>query len=159
MGTRGRTSLAELERPADIVRFERPGAPAELSEEQAELWFVLVNQMPADWFSPETLKLLQAYVVASSVHDRIAVQLKEFQDAWLTEEDGLRRFARLTEIQGRQAKLMKDLATSMRLTHQSKYRADKAVTTASARPWQKTGQWASGTSGGSSITAAFRKGG
>lgn len=138
MGTRGRTSVAELSAPGQIVQFDRPGAPAELTEEQAELWFTIVNRMPAEWFSDETLKVLQAYVVACSVHDRIAYQLKEFKDKWLEEDDGLRRFARLTEIQGRQAKLMKDLATSMRITQQSRYRADKVIDAKPSRkPWQQ----------------------
>ena len=144
MGTRGRTSVAEQLAPASVVRFERPGAPATLSEGQAELWFGIVNRMPADWFSPENLPLLEAYVVSVDTHERIAGQLKEFKNEWLADEDGLRRFARLTEIQGRQAKLMKDLATSMRLTQQSSYshRASASAKSASAsgrKPWEYTG--------------------
>jgi hypothetical protein len=138
MGSRGRTSVAEHSVASAVIRFERPGAPPELSETEADLWFLTVNQMPADWFSDETLKLLQAYCVAASTHDRIANQLKQFKDEWLANDDGLRRFARLTEIQGRQAKLLKDLATSMRLTQQSRYRADKAIKSAqgAGKPWE-----------------------
>lgn len=145
MGTRGRASVAELSAPASVVRFERPGAPARLNEAQADLWFEVVNRMPADWFSAENLPLLEAYVVAVDTHERIAATLKEFQNEWLADDDGLRRFARLTEIQGRQAKLMKDLATSMRLTQQSSY-SHKAASTAKAggkegrKPWEFTGQ-------------------
>ena len=126
---------------SNVVRFERPGAPARLTEAQADLWFDVVNRMPADWFSAENLPLLEAYVVSVDIHDRIAGQLKEFKNEWLADEDGLRRFARLTEIQGRQAKLAKDLATSMRLTQQSRYRADKSLgrEKGGAKPWEFTG--------------------
>jgi hypothetical protein len=143
MGTRGRTSIAEHSVASNVVRFERPGAPCRLTESQADLWFEVVNRMPADWFSAENLPLLEAYVVSVDTHDRIAGQLKEFKNEWLVNEDGLRRFARLTEIQGRQAKLMKDLATSMRLTQQSSY-SHKAAATAKAgssgslKPWEQS---------------------
>lgn len=141
MGTRGRTSAAELAVAPASIRFDRPGAPSRLTEGQADLWFEVVNRMPADWFTSENLPLLEAYVVAVSTHDRIAGQLKEFKDEWLADEDGLRRFARLTEIQGRQAKLMKDLATSMRLTQQSSYNAKNANTAkqggrSGRKPWE-----------------------
>lgn len=145
MGTRGRTSVAEQTTQGTVVRFERPGAPAALTEDQAELWFGIVNRMPADWFSAENLPLLEAYVVCVSQHDRIASQLKEFKNEWLVDEDGLRRFARLTEIQGRQAKLMRELATSMRLTQQSSYNALRASTAKNGgkegrKPWEFTGE-------------------
>jgi hypothetical protein len=100
--------------------------------------------MPADWFSAENLPLLEAYVVAVDTHERIAASLKDFQNEWLQDEDGLRRFARLTEIQGRQAKLMKDLATSMRLTQHSSYShrgaaSAKAGKSGGKKPWEFTG--------------------
>src|SRR3546814_14269725 len=104
------------------------------------------TRVPSTWLfrSAESLPLLEADVVAVSTHDRIAVQLKEFKDEWLVDEDGLRRFARLTEIQGRQAKLMKDLATSMRLTQQSSYNALSANTAKKGskggrKPWELSG--------------------
>lgn len=144
MGTRGRNSVAEMTVASAPLRFERPGAPAALSEAQADLWFEIVNRMPADWFSAENLPLLEQYVVAVDTHQRIARALKEFKDEWLADEDGLRRFARLTEIQGRQAKLCKDLATSMRLTQQSSYTHKSASTAKSGgaagkKPWEFQG--------------------
>ncbi len=144
MGTRGRTSVAEQSVASNPIRFERPGAPSRLTEGQADLWFDVVNRMPADWFSAENLPLLEAYVVSVDTHERIAASLKEFKSEWLADEDGLRRFARLTEIQGRQAKLMKDLATSMRLTQQSSYNALRASTAKTGgvggkKPWEFTG--------------------
>src|SRR3546814_16191104 len=101
MATRGRTSAAALATQSAPIQFDRPGAPGRLSEPQADLWFEIVNRLPADWFAAESLPLLEAYVVAVSTHDRIEVQLKEFKDEWLVDEDGLRRFPRLPEIQGR----------------------------------------------------------
>src|SRR3546814_8938750 len=105
MATRGRTSAAALATQSAPIRFDRPGAPGRLSEPQADLWFEIVNRLPADWFAAESLPLLEAYVVAVSTHDRIAVQLKEFKDEWLVDEDGLRRFARLTEIDRKSTRL------------------------------------------------------
>lgn len=143
MGIRGPSSVAERS-ATKVATFERPAAPANLTAGQAELWFDVVNRMPADWFTAENMPLLEAYCQSVDLHRTITDQLSVFEAKWLADEDGLRRFARLTEIQGRQAKLMKDLATSMRLTQQSRYRADKASTLERAgrvvkKPWEFTG--------------------
>jgi hypothetical protein len=143
MGIRGRSSTAELAIASPLTVVERPRPPEALSDAQAELWVGIVNRMPSEWFSTENLPLLEAYCQCVDMHRTITHQLNVFEAKWLTDEDGLRRFARLTEIQGRQAKLMKDLATSMRLTQQSRYRADKASTLErqgrGIKPWQREG--------------------
>ena len=140
MGIRGKQSV-EAQSVAPVLRHERPPAPVHLTPAQAETWFDVVNRMPAEWFAAENLPLLEAYCKCVDLHRTITAQLDVFETKWLEDEDGLRRFGRLTEIQGRQAKLMKDLATSMRLTQQSRYRADKASTiertSRGIKPWQR----------------------
>jgi hypothetical protein len=63
MGTRGRKSSAELATvsPDGIGLTRRPEPPSHLGDDAADIWRATVNSLPADWFSPGTLPLLEAF--------------------------------------------------------------------------------------------------
>ena len=57
--------------------------------------------------------------------DVIDAQLKIFEPQWLAADDGLKRYETLIRLSVKISGAIKALATSMRLTPQTIYRADK----------------------------------
>lgn len=141
MKSRGRQSIAKLQSLATGQICERPRAPITLTVAQTDLWFEIVNRMPADWFTSENLPLLEAYVRACDIHRKISAKINKID----IDDGNLDEFSALTQMQNKQAAIMKTLATSMRLTQQSRYRADKASTLTERnkrgglKPWQSGG--------------------
>ncbi len=111
----GRKS-AEAASFLQIVPQERPKPPPDLTEEQAREWTIIVNRMPADWFTPETHCLLEALVCHICLARMIAAELKATKAK--TEFD---RFERLAKMHFMQSHAMANLATKMRLTQRSMY--------------------------------------
>lgn len=136
----GRKAGAALATVAPAL-MELPEPPENLTEPQADVWRTVVASKPVDWFLPDTLPLLSAYCKATVEHQRVSALLDAFNCECLKDEDGaaLERYDKLTKLQDRQARLMMSLATKMRLTQQSRYRADEAHGVARkagrARPW------------------------
>ena len=133
--------------------------PAGMPEIQAAVWAATVASKPADWFGPDSIPILTAYVKAVDTHRIVCAEMDEFDPEWLKTDDGLRRYDKLTQIQDRAAKQLTTLATKMRLTQQSRYvphaaaRADARVS--AARPWSRVMD--NETSTGSSPIAESRK--
>jgi DNA polymerase III delta subunit len=74
----------------------------------------------------------------------IAQQIAAFETEWLAVEGGLQRLDKLHAMAERETKLMMALARSMRLTHQSQYKAETAYTAARSvsnlePPWDNYG--------------------
>src|SRR5688572_13104542 len=63
MGKRGPQSAAAMQlaqvSPVETVARQRP--PHELTDEEVEVWAAVVEDQPADWFTPSTVPLLAAY--------------------------------------------------------------------------------------------------
>ena len=125
MGTRGRKSGAALAVPDTkvIETVERPDAPYDLTDEQSEEWWAVVNRMPADWFPRETHGMLSQYcrhVVAA----RHVAKLVEQQESGkkLNIED----YDRLLKMQEREGRAISSLATRMRISQQATVRAESA---------------------------------
>jgi hypothetical protein len=137
---RGRKSAASLAVVRPFFQEHRPAPPAELTPEQAEEWVAIVNAMPADWFdhAPE---LLVAHVRHVCTARLLAAQINAFDPAWLASDEGLKRYDKLLAMRERETKSMMSLATKMRLTQQSRYRADRAAVAVKnaptgRRPWE-----------------------
>src|SRR4051812_40805502 len=60
-GRKSAESLAIIEAPAPIATVTRQQPPHDLSDEECEVWVSVVNDVPADWFSPSTVPLLAQY--------------------------------------------------------------------------------------------------
>jgi hypothetical protein len=137
---RGRQSAAELAIVPQLPhRLAEP--PSDLNEAQAQVWRDVIAAKPVDWFGKDSLPLLSAYCKAVTEHARISSVLDSFDTRCLVESEHLNTYDRLTKLQDRHARLMTTLATKMRLTQQSKYRADAAAVADKkpTRPWLTEG--------------------
>lgn len=121
---------------------DRPEPPERLSEAGAEIWRAVVSSKLHDWFTRDTLHLLEAYCHAVVSHRLISAGVNGFTEEHMSEEKGLALYDKLTRMQERQARVMATIATKLRMTQQSRYvphvagrasaRANKVV---GARPW------------------------
>jgi len=141
MGARGRKSAAELSAIScdGIELHRRPEPPEHLGDNAAEIWRAIINSLPADWFSPGTLPLLEA-MCSLAVSQRYTVrslQVLERDGADFDRGEWERLQKQLGEVSGRIA----TLATRMRLTPQSRYGPRAAATAGQLppdgpKPWE-----------------------
>jgi hypothetical protein len=155
MGKRGRTSAAELSvaSVAPVETLQRPDAPYDLTDEQAEEWWAVVNRMPADWFPRETHGMLAQYcrhVVAArkiaqmleTVEVELAAEVEENRKAGKAHAKTLALLAaaktidRLLKMQEREGRAISSLATRMRLTQQATYDKSKKKPLETKKPWE-----------------------
>ncbi len=141
MGARGRKSSKELSTISSggLELHRRPDPPAHLGDDAAEIWRAVVNSLPADWFSPGTQPLLEAFcgLTISQRNTIRALQRIEREANDFQRDEWERVLKQLGEISGRIA----TLATRMRLTPQSRYGARSADTAARGvgdfkKPWE-----------------------
>jgi hypothetical protein len=140
MAERGKKSAASMAiaAPAGIDRRLPP--PASLTPAQKAEWMVVVNSRQADWFGPENASSLIQYCRHKVQADIIAQQIESFDPQWLADEDGLKRYDKLSQLQERETRTINALLRSMRLTQQSLVRAEKSVSkTRGRKPWQVEG--------------------
>ena len=141
MGLRGPKSRAELALVQSGVAgtamlVERAPPPEHLTPEQAQVWREVLDDLPADWFRPSNLPLLEPYcrhVVASR---RVAqlIELEEKSDAFDPES-----YNRLLRMQDRETRALATMGTKLRLTQQSLKHQDavKPRQAPGRKPWQE----------------------
>mgnify|MGYP006935480727 CR=1 FL=1 len=136
MGTRGRVSAASMEIAGaqTVQKVQRPDAPYDLTDEQTDEWWAVVNRLPADWFPRETHGLLAQYcrhvVAARRVASLITAMEKAGGDLNIADYD------RLMKMQEREGRAMSSLASRMRINQQST-RSDKTKKPLQMeRPWE-----------------------
>ncbi|MBZ9759475.1 hypothetical protein LB553_01050 [Mesorhizobium sp. CA8] len=118
---------------APIETLERPDAPYDLTDEQADEWWAVVNRMPADWFPRETHGMLAQYcrhvVSARRVAQLIAAEegKKEIEIPVLDQ---------LYKMQEREGRALSSLATRMRITQQTTYDKSKKKPQQVSKPWE-----------------------
>lgn len=140
---RGRKSAASMEVAAasPLQVIDRPKCPHDLTDEEAEVWFTVVNRLPADWFPAETHPLLVQYCRATVQARRVA-ELIERATSDLDPETGeptltVSAYDRLLKMQARQSATLATLATKMRLSQQSttNHRGNKKQVSPT-KPWE-----------------------
>jgi hypothetical protein len=134
MAQRGRkpSSLALLEREAVEVQ-PRLLAPHDLTDEEVEIWRIVIDAFPADWFSPANIVLLSQYCRHAVQARRIAQLIeKATSDKNLKIQD----YQRLLQMQKHESDALCMLATKMRITQQSvtNHRGNKKTIT--FKPWE-----------------------
>jgi hypothetical protein len=134
MGARGPRSSAAIALIAPPTAVKRPDPPATLSKAAAAEWQRIVGSMPADWFRPETLPLLEALCCAIVETKRLCDLTASFETSWMADPEGLARYEKLVALGVKQASLVVLLSTKLRLTHQSRYTPTKAATTVRSHP-------------------------
>jgi hypothetical protein len=136
MAKRGRVSAAALEiAPVSLVEtVARQRPPHELTDEEVEIWASVVNDQPADWFSPSTAPLLAAYCRHVIAARRVAELIERAtSDPELSVVD----YDRLLKMQERESRTIASLATKMRVAQQSltNHRGNKTQH-ATRKPWE-----------------------
>ena len=133
MGARGRKSAAELSTISSggLELHRRPDPPDHMGDDAVAIWRAVVNSLPADWFSPGTLPLLEAFcgMTISQRYTLRALRRIEQNADDFERDEWERTLKQLGEVSGRIA----TLATRMRLTPQSRY-GPRAADTAGQLP-------------------------
>lgn len=142
MAKRGRpsaasTTIAPAQTP--VERQARPDACYSLADEGAQVWHATLEALPADWIGAESLPILAAYC-------RTTVSLRRIGQLIHQAEHGpgaldLAEYTILLREHARQAQVLKTLGTSLRLTPQSRLRAESAARSVvrnpkGPRPWE-----------------------
>ena len=119
MAQRGRQSAASLEvaKVSPIEKVQRPDAPYDLTDEQSEEWWAVVNRLPADWFPRETHGVLAQYCRHVVAARRVAQLVNAEEKAGATLDLG--RYDVLLKMQEREGRALSSLATRLRITQQA----------------------------------------
>ena len=133
MQQRGRKGLQALSL-VPVAELGRAKAPEELTDDEAEIFRVVVASQPADWFTPPTASLLCQYA-RHVIHARHVAELLEraTADKNLKASD----YDRLLRMQERETRAIIWLATKMKITQQAttNYRGNKKPQ-ATDQPWK-----------------------
>jgi len=127
MAKPGRKSQADLATPTPLgalTEQARPDADYSLSDEAAEVWRAVVDNLPGGWIEPAALPVLSAYCRTTVALRRIGqlIHQAEFAPGPLD----LSEYTTLLREHARQSQTLKTLATSLRLTPQTRLRAETA---------------------------------
>lgn len=134
MRTRGRKSAASLAVAVSPVEtIERPDAPYDLTDEQTQEWWAVVNRLPADWFPRETHGMLAQYcrhiVTARRVAQLVAAAEKK-------KEFDVADYDRLLKMQEREGRAISSLATRMRISQQATFDKERKKPKTVSKPWE-----------------------
>jgi hypothetical protein len=117
-----------------VTSVQRPDAPYDLTDEQADVWRQVVEALPADWFGPETWHLLADYC-RHTVSSRHMSQLVESQQKG--ESIDVATLDRALKMRERETRAASSLATRLRITKQATQLPDKVIKRQSVpRPWE-----------------------
>ena len=137
MSARGRQSTAAREiahLAGSVASVQRPDAPYDLTDEQADEWRAIVNRLPADWFPRETWPLLAQYCRHAVAARRVAQMVKAIEEE---KEFDLAAYDRALKMQEREGRAISSLATKMRLSQQTTYdKSKKKGVVGVSRPWE-----------------------
>jgi hypothetical protein len=140
MNQRGRKSASALA-VAGLESIPRHAPPETLSDLESEIWVMVVDALPADWFGRDQLPLLLSYCKHSAQAQFLDEQIAAFDAQWLADDDGLKRYDKLLGMRERETRQITALARSMRITQQSRTHKDTAGTSAkkgaTEKPWMK----------------------
>lgn len=134
MASRGRKSAASMEVAVTggVETVERPDSPYDLTDEQSEEWWAVVNRMPADWFPRETHGLLAQYCRHIVAARRVAQLVTNCEaDADLD----LARYDQLLKMQEREGRALSSLATRLRITQQATVSPKAKKPSMVKKPW------------------------
>lgn len=138
---RGRRSAAEIEVVSPVIRLgDRPEPPMSLNDRAVDEWRRVVNRMPSDWFTDETLSLLQAFCEHVAEGEALQLMIEKVRRKAMTDDECFARYRQLCTMKEAQTRAALSCATKMRMTQQSSY-TDKASGTAKQssaggrKPW------------------------
>lgn len=133
MGARGRKGEGELAIPTPTAEIQRPDAPYDLNDEQAEEWWAVVNRMPADWFPRETHALLANYCRHVVMSRRVSQLIVAAESS---DELNVEEYDRLGKMMERESRIIASLATKMRISQQATFDPKKKKPSQVKKPWE-----------------------
>jgi hypothetical protein len=104
----------------------RAAPPPRLTPEAAALWKAVVATKPAEWFTEDSLPLLESYCTATVMFREIQVQIDALPRPLAQRE--LPILDKLLAMREREIRTLTTLARSMRLSQQARYRGEVAST-------------------------------
>jgi phage terminase small subunit len=110
----------------------RPEPPPALTPAQAKVWRKVVQAMPANWFRPEMLELLEAYSVLVDRWRGVRADVNAMQASGVIGEKFYKAVRQETNM-GRSVMVM---ATKLRLTPRTVYDKTKKKPVALRKPWE-----------------------
>jgi len=118
---RGRKSAASfaIVKNVDIGIAKRLSPTATMSDAEIAVWAQVVNDQPAGAFTETHAPLLEMYCRHVVNNRIIADELINFDRAWLSDDDGLRRYDTLLKLSERESRAASSLATRLRITRQA----------------------------------------
>lgn len=144
MAERGRKSAASLSVVVGSIDG-RPQSPADLTEDQAEIWDRTVANEGADVFKTAALQqLLKEYCRHVISAKKLASMVEAMERLAQMAPDDLADYDKLLKMRDRETKAIADKATKLRLTNQARYTPQAAATSAKkagaeTKPWQRVG--------------------
>jgi hypothetical protein len=109
--------------------------PHDLTDEEVEIWAAVINNEPADWFSPSTAPALAQYCRHCVAARRVAELIERSTgDREMLIDD----YNKLLIMQDRESKAIANLGTKMRILQQSttNHRGNKRQSI-SLKPWEE----------------------
>ena len=104
---------------APLSKAKRLAAPAHISDAERSVWIELVNDQPADVFTPTHLPLIEMYCRHVVNSRALADEVLNFDRAWLADDEGLKRYDRLLAMSERESRAASSLATRLCITRQA----------------------------------------
>ena len=138
MGARGRKSAADLTviDGGAVAAVERPGIPAELTDEQAGEWRKITESLPADWFGEATHHML-AQLCRHIVSARHVAQLITVAEA--AKNFDVTDYDRLLKCQERESRCIASLSVKMRISQSTEYGKFRKRDKETKNPWDLEG--------------------
>lgn len=132
-------AVASVAGPLEVKRL---AAPIHISDAERAIWLEVVNDQPADAFTPTHAPLLELYcrhIVQARI---LADELANFDRAWMADDEGLKRYDRLLAMAEREGRAASSLATRLRITRQAidqQTVARAQLKNVKKKPWELAG--------------------
>ena len=141
MEKRGRKSAAELSVTTVLRLGSRPEPPACLNDRAQDEWWRIANRMPSDWFTDETLSILQAHCEHVAEGEALQLMIERVRKLAMTDDEAFARYKDLLRMKEAQTRTILSSGTKMRLLQQATYTTKAGGTAKSggmggSKPWE-----------------------
>ena len=115
----------------------RPDPPPDLTKRQAEIWRETVGSEPIEFFNRAAERgLLADYCRHRESSENISAVIDTFKPEWLKNGEGIKHYRALVRIRETETRAIAATMRALRLTNQSRFRADKRLGSGGPKPWE-----------------------